>query len=89
MSNTYIFTTCVTFQSKPGEVANAVRVALRSGYPHVDCAHVYGNEPEVGAALKEVFSEGKVKREDIFITSKVLVLSLSPIYSTVLKSHVI
>ena len=59
-----------TWNSKKGEVGQAVRLALQYGYRHIDCAHVYQNEDEIGESLTEVFKEGKVKREDIFITSK-------------------
>ncbi|KAJ1565050.1 hypothetical protein HK405_013284, partial [Cladochytrium tenue] len=48
----------------------AVLEALRSGYRHIDCAAIYGNEKEIGDALGEAFREGIVKREDIFVTSK-------------------
>ena len=51
-----------TCLSKPGEVTQAVSVALQSGYKHIDCAAVYGNEPEVKVGLQAAFNNG-VKRE--------------------------
>jgi alcohol dehydrogenase (NADP+) len=59
-----------TWKSAPGEVKKAVITALEAGYKHVDCASVYGNEKEIGEAFNEVFSKGDIKREDIWITSK-------------------
>ena len=59
-----------TWLSKPGEVGNAVETALKEGYVHVDCAHIYGNEAEVGVALQKCFTEGVIKRENLFVTSK-------------------
>lgn len=52
-------------------IAQAVKTAIKMGYRHIDCASVYCNEKEIGAALAEVFAEGIVKREELWITSKV------------------
>ena len=55
----------------PLEVAEAVRTGIALGYRHVDCASVYGNEKEIGTVLSDIISSGGVKREDLWITSKV------------------
>lgn len=60
-----------TWKAKPGDVGKAVAHALTEArYTHIDCAAVYQNEAEIGETLKSVFVSGKVKREDVFITSK-------------------
>jgi len=59
-----------TYNSQPGEVERAVSCAIDIGYRHFDCAWFYANEAEIGKALKEKINEGKVKREELFITSK-------------------
>lgn len=59
-----------TWKSGKGEVEEAVKIALNNGYRHIDCAATYGNEAEIGNAFSNVFSEGKIKREDVWVTSK-------------------
>lgn len=59
-----------TFLSSPGEVYKAVRWALKLGYRHIDCASIYGNQNEVGQAIQDAMKEDNIKREDLFITSK-------------------
>ena len=55
------------YQSPPGRVTrNAVNFALRVGYRHVDTARIYGNEADVGEAVRE----SGVPRGDLFVTTK-------------------
>ncbi len=55
----------------PEEVAQAVAGAIRAGYRLIDCAAVYGNEALIGQVLEDALREGVVKREEIFVVSKV------------------
>lgn len=48
----------------------AVKAALETGFRHFDCAERYRNEDGVGIALQEVLQTGKVRREELFITTK-------------------
>ncbi|MFQ8826139.1 MAG: aldo/keto reductase [Alistipes sp.] len=59
-----------TWRSEPSEAYRAVKEALRIGYRHIDCAAIYGNEKEVGQALRDSFREGILRREELFVTSK-------------------
>lgn len=59
-----------TWKSLNGTVTSAIEYALtKAGYTHIDCAPIYRNEKEVGQAFSKAFTSG-IKREDIFITSK-------------------
>lgn len=57
------------FQTPPEQTVTAVRTALEVGYRHVDTAAAYGNEREVGQALRE----SDVPRGDVFVETKVWV----------------
>ncbi|CAD7083088.1 unnamed protein product [Hermetia illucens] len=67
-----------TFLSKPNEVAEAVKYAIDTGYRYIDTAFFYGNEHEVGLAINEKISSGDVKREDIFLTTKLWCIHYDP-----------
>ncbi len=55
----------------PEQVAAAVSGAIKVGYRMFDCAAVYGNEHLIGEVFQDAFDNGIVKREELFITSKV------------------
>ncbi|XP_008449797.1 NADP-dependent D-sorbitol-6-phosphate dehydrogenase-like isoform X2 [Cucumis melo] len=52
------------------EIKDIITNAIQIGYRHFDCAADYKNEAEVGEALAEALESGLVKREELFITSK-------------------
>lgn len=61
-----------TWQTPDGETAvKSVRYAIESGYRHIDGAAVYGNEASVGQGIKEGLKAAGIKREELFVTSKV------------------
>jgi len=48
----------------------ATKAALEAGFRHLDCSERYRNEGAVGEAMQEVFKAGKIRREDLFVTTK-------------------
>ena len=62
-----------------GDVAEkAVYSALKSGYRLIDTAKYYGNETEVGRGIRKAMDEGICRREDVFITTKLVPWSDTP-----------
>lgn len=59
-----------TWQSAASEVVRAVEHALSIGYKHIDAAYCYANEDEVGAGIAAAIKSGAIKREDLFVTTK-------------------
>ncbi|MFW2365786.1 MAG: aldo/keto reductase [Desulforhopalus sp.] len=59
-----------TWKSTSDDVYEVVKEALILGYRHIDCAAIYGNEPGVGQALRDTVNAGVVKREELWVTSK-------------------
>ena len=60
-----------TWQSTKEEIQTAINSALENGYRHFDCAYNYLNEDAIGEVFNEWITSGKVKREDLFIVTKV------------------
>ncbi|KFU93591.1 Aldose reductase, partial [Chaetura pelagica] len=58
------------FQSLQGRARDAVKFAIDVGYHHFNCAYLYQNEREIGDTLQEKIEEGVVRRENLFIVSK-------------------
>lgn len=58
-------------QASDEEIETAIDAALEAGYRHIDTAPVYGNEQAIGRVLKRWLDAGKVKREELFIVTKV------------------
>lgn len=58
-------------QGRAGEVGSAAELAIDLGYRHIDTAAVYQNENEIGNAIQKKIKDGAIKRDELFITSKV------------------
>lgn len=60
------------------QAGEGTKVAIEVGYRHIDCAFIYGNEVQVGQAIRSKIADGTVKREDIFYTGKLWSTSQTP-----------
>lgn len=60
-----------TYSLHGDECINAVKSALSSGVRLIDTASAYGNEEEIGQAIREAIGEGIIQREDIFVITKI------------------
>jgi diketogulonate reductase-like aldo/keto reductase len=54
----------------PAATKQATATALEVGFPHFDCAERYRNEAAVGDAMQDAFRSGKIRRENVFVTTK-------------------
>lgn len=59
-------------------MVTALDSALENGYRHIDTAFRYRNEHIIGKVLKRWFNSGKLKREDLFITTKLPLQGIYP-----------
>merc|ERR1711983_302465 len=59
-----------TWKAPAEQTKTAVVTAVKAGYRLIDCANDYDNEHVIGEALQELFKEGVVTREDLFIQAK-------------------
>lgn len=67
-----------TWQSKDDELEAALEAALEAGYRHIDTAYIYENEAVIGRVLQRWLTTGKVKREELFITTKLPFFRVKP-----------
>jgi alcohol dehydrogenase (NADP+) len=59
-----------TWRLPPEQTTATVRIALDLGYRHIDAAAIYGNEAQIGEAIKGAIDAGNVQRQELWITSK-------------------
>ncbi|KAF7684270.1 Aldose reductase [Astathelohania contejeani] len=52
------------------KLRSTIGTAIEIGYRHIDTAMIYGNEKDIGIVLQELIREGRITREELFITSK-------------------
>ena len=60
-----------TYSLHGDECIDSVKSALQSGVRLIDTASAYGNEEEVGRAVREAIEEGLIEREDVFVITKI------------------
>lgn len=80
---------------QPKITEKVVKKAIDIGYRHIDTSFSYGNEKEIGKAINAKIAEHSIKREEIFVTTKViyivylsysLCVSCVPLHSLLLES---
>ena len=59
------------YQCTDEEADIALQKSLELGYRHFDTAFAYFNEEAIGKSLEKIINEGKIRREDIFLVTKV------------------
>ena len=62
-----------TWMLEPDDARRMVAEALRIGYRHIDTAWLYRNEAAVGDGIRDAVQAGHVRREDVWLTTKVWV----------------
>src|ERR1700760_4842077 len=60
-----------TYRALDEEVSVTIRVAIESGYRLIDTAMLYDNEKPIGETVRQLIDEGMIRREDVFIVTKV------------------
>jgi len=67
-----------TWTLKGKTCENAIYVAIKCGYRLIDTAKYYGNEEAVGRAVRRAIHDGIVRRDEVFVTTKLLPWSKNP-----------
>lgn len=62
-----------TWNLEPDDARRMVAEALRIGYRHIDTAYIYHNEAAVGDGIRDAIAAGHVKRDDVWLTTKIWV----------------
>lgn len=60
-----------TYSPENVDVSDIITYAIECGYRCFDCAHMYRNQQTIGDSLNKAIADGKVTREELFITTKV------------------